>query len=85
VNCLHCHEPITVAEEKLTQMSSQMHQECLLRAVAGPIAHQERRCSCFVPGATESDPPGLSKRAAAKLVLTYVRSHQYGISPPGAS
>jgi hypothetical protein len=46
-----------------------MHVECVYRAVAGSVAHIEQRCSCYVPGSTEGDPPGLTKRQAAKAAL----------------
>lgn len=41
-----------------------IHEECHLRSVFGSVGHQQRRCSCF--GGTEEDPPGLTKREAAK-------------------
>lgn len=44
------------------------HRECFRRAVLGSIAHQYRRCSCYVPGSDEGDPPQLTRREAAKLV-----------------
>ncbi len=40
------------------------HVECNFRAIAGSVGHQKRRCSCF--GGEEDDPPGLSKREAAR-------------------
>jgi hypothetical protein len=37
--------------------------------VVGSVAHLERRCSCYVPGATEGDPDGLTRRAAAEAAV----------------
>ncbi len=65
--CPWCEEP-ALSEEHLV---SGFHRECMQRAVSGPIAHLEKRCRCYVPGSTESDPPELSKRDAARLVLQW--------------
>jgi hypothetical protein len=43
----------------------------LFRAVAGSVAHLERRCGCFVAGSTEGDPPGMTKRQAALAAWAY--------------
>lgn len=43
------------------------HKECQLRMLIGSLAHVERRCACFVPGADEGDDPALSKRENARL------------------
>lgn len=85
ISCMHCGELILPNEVIVDVPAARLHRECLVRSLAGPIAHLEKKCSCFVPGAIEGDPPGLSRRAAAKLVLTFVRSHQHGIQPQGAS
>jgi len=45
------------------------HRECFLRTLIGSVAHVEKRCSCYVDGSKESDPPGMAKREAAKLAL----------------
>ena len=53
------------------------HYACALRATLGPIGHLQRKCGCFVKdGTAEDDPPGLSKRQAARLVADYVRQQQ---------
>lgn len=54
-----------------------MHRECFRRSVLGSIGHLERRCSCCVPGSTETDPPGMSKRAAARLVDEWVKGNRH--------
>lgn len=46
-----------------------MHPECMFRSIMGSVTHIEQRCSCFVPGADETDPPGMSRREAARAAL----------------
>jgi hypothetical protein len=43
------------------------HRECFLRMTVGSMAHQAQTCSCH--GGTEEDPPGLTRREAAKWAL----------------
>jgi hypothetical protein len=45
------------------------HRECHLRSVIGSVAHVQKRCSCYNPGAKETDPPELTKREAARLAV----------------
>lgn len=45
------------------------HHACAFRQVMGSVAHLQQRCSCYVPGATEGDPAGLTRRQAAAAVL----------------
>jgi hypothetical protein len=49
-----------------------VHQECLLRMVLGSLGHQQRKCSCY--GGTAEDPPGMTKREAAKATVDYLYS-----------
>ena len=37
--------------------------------IVGSVAHVERRCSCFVPGATDTDPEHMSRRQGAEAAL----------------
>lgn len=46
-----------------------MHYECHMRQVIGSRAHVLGDCSCYVPGSSESDPPEMTKRQAAKAAL----------------
>ena len=72
--CAYCEEPVIegesgylvpyVGEGAVTQVA--YHVECLLRSTLGSVAHLERRCSCYVPGAEEGDPPGMTRRQGAK-------------------
>lgn len=66
--CEYCGEPITPGEH-LPFERSRFHGECIFRLMSGSLAHQERRCGCFIRGATETDPPGMTKREAAKAAL----------------
>lgn len=50
------------------------HIECHLRSVLGSVAHIEGRCSCH--GGDEHDPPGLSRRDAARAACAaWERTH----------
>ena len=45
--------------------------------VAGSVAHIEQRCSCFVQGSDEGDPPGMGLREASQAALkTWLRVHK---------
>jgi len=67
MNCERCGEPIT-ERERLCDPSpfvSQRHRECVLRSILGGANHIRRLCSCF-GGTADPDPPGLSRREAAR-------------------
>ena len=68
--CQYCGEPILPEEEGHSPRVPGHHRECAFRAVGGSVAHIERRCSCFVPGSTENDPPGMTLRQAAEAAIT---------------
>jgi hypothetical protein len=73
VTCDYCGEevlPEEVTEQRLN--NKPVHQECAFRAVAGSAAHILRECPCY--GGTRHDPPGLTKRQAAKLALEAYRT-----------
>ena len=61
--CEYCGEPLD------TISMSGLHHECIFRATAGSVAHVTRRCSCYVIGSTEGDPPGMTLRQAASAAL----------------
>lgn len=48
------------------------HLACSLRSIVGSVGHQRGTCSCF--GGTEEDPPGLTKREAARAALIEFQS-----------
>jgi hypothetical protein len=69
--CAHCEEPITAQDHGwvLPPQELSFHHACFLRGVIGSVAHQQRRCSCFIPGSTCSDDPALTRRQAAEAAL----------------
>jgi hypothetical protein len=71
MNCHHCEEPILPGErsQELYGRYGVVHIECFARMVQGSVGHQMRRCPCF--GGTEEDPPGTSKREAARASYEY--------------
>ncbi len=69
MKCIHCHEPITIQDHVECYVNAMAHRECFLRHVFGSVAHQEKRCGCFVPGSDCGDPPGMTKREAAKAAV----------------
>lgn len=46
-----------------------LHHACFMRGIIGSVAHIEKRCSCFGPGGSDQDDPGLSRREAAEASL----------------
>lgn len=81
--CDYCGESVLLGEpsETLpllgdpTRTTVTFHLACQLRQVVGSVGHQLKRCTCY--GGTEEDPPGLTKREAAKLAgATFERLHR---------
>lgn len=78
MNCAWCHEPVMPGEQH-PAFEEPMHFECGFRSVVGSMAHLLRRCSCYVAGSELGDPPGLSRREAAREALAvYRRIQRYG-------
>lgn len=78
--CFYCDEKVTPEDLPETVNTPDgprpAHAECNFRAIMGSVAHIEKRCSCFVPGSLEHDPPGLTCREAAKAaVVAWHASH----------
>lgn len=63
--CGWCREPVDLENDNHPAYREAMHYECGIRLMVGSVAHLEGRCSCYVPGATETDPPGMTLREAA--------------------
>jgi hypothetical protein len=63
VLCQYCNEPILEGE----LAAGALHRECAVRMVAGSVGHQLGLCSCH--GGTDEDPPGISRREAARQAL----------------
>lgn len=68
--CTNCLEPIKDGEDGwLDAAGNPFHRACWYRNIIGSLAHVQRRCSCYIPGSTASDPLGLTAREAAEAVL----------------
>jgi hypothetical protein len=69
--CPLCDEPIVAGDvlSKSQVNGGPAHHECVFRSFAGSVAHIERRCGCYVKGSDEHDPPGMSRREAARAAL----------------
>lgn len=74
--CLWCEEMI-VPGDLMHALLPGLHYACAVRSALGSIGHLQGTCSCYVrDGVAEDDPPGLTKRQAARLVADYVnRQH----------
>jgi hypothetical protein len=66
--CVWCEEPVEV-DEGDDRFSQPMHWECGFRSVAGSVAHIEHRCGCYIPSSERGDPPGMTKREAARAAV----------------
>lgn len=79
--CSHCDELIEAGDSGMWQAHIELdrphavgrpvHRECVIRSIVGSVGHQEGRCSCF--GGTEEDPPGMTKREAARAAAERAR------------
>lgn len=69
--CVHCREPILEGEPRMPFNNGAvlMHRNCGLRGIVGSVSHLQGRCSCYVPGSSESDPAGLTLRQAADAAV----------------
>lgn len=83
--CIYCFEPVLEAEphERRPVLGKALtlgaiHRECEARGVLGSVGHQMGLCSCRGGPGTMDDPPGLTRRQAARAALDYAR----GISSP---
>jgi hypothetical protein len=63
--CPYCDEALRDGEPVIYGASQGFHRECFIRMIAGSAAHQLGECSCC--GGNREDPPGVSRREAAKL------------------
>jgi hypothetical protein len=45
------------------------HRACFLRGITGSVAHQQKRCGCFVIGSECNDEPALTVREAAEAAV----------------
>jgi hypothetical protein len=76
--CPWCEESILPSElfRSLLQSGAarDYHEECAVRMIVGSAAHQLQECSCFLKTGARHDPPGISKREAAKLAFDCFRA-----------
>jgi len=78
--CLWCDEAV-VPGDMVHVLLPGYHYACAMRTAIGSIGHVQGRCSCYVTDGThEDDPPGLTKRQAARLVADFV-SNQHRPQP----
>lgn len=78
--CLWCEE-LVVPGDLMHSLLPGYHYACALRASLGSIGHVQGTCTCYVKDGThEDDPPGLTKRQAARIVADYV-NHQHHQQP----
>lgn len=64
--CSYCGEAIFANDSGVIYANGPAaHRNCFVRSTAGSVAHIQKRCSCYVLGSKENDPPGMTKRQAA--------------------
>ena len=74
VPCGYCEEAVTAEDRGCTIPDADggelpYHFECHIRLAIGSVAHQRGQCSCS--GGRDHDPPGLTRRQAARAALDY--------------
>lgn len=74
--CLGCDELILPGDRLAPSFGQPLHFECGLRSIIGSVGHQKKNCSCY--GGTEEDPPGMTRREAAKAAMEYFYEHGGG-------
>lgn len=74
--CLWCEE-LVVSGDLTHSLLPGYHYACAVRIALGSIGHVQGTCSCYVKDGThKDDPPGLTRRQAARLVADYVSHEQ---------
>lgn len=80
--CVWCDEPILEGEYGFlvphvesagSARERPHHNECLARQMLGSVAHQLGLCTCVNPESKHEDPPGITRRQAAKAALSLAR------------
>ena len=74
--CMWCEE-LVMPGDMTHALLAGYHYACAMRVGLGPIGHLQRKCSCYVKDGThEDDPPGITKRQAARIVADYMNPQQ---------
>jgi len=78
--CARCDEPIEAGDDGVLMWHigggyRPLHYECQLRQIVGGLNHQMGRCYCC-GGDQPPDPPGSTKREAARAATSYYHAKQ---------
>lgn len=66
--CRHCGERFAEGDMgMIDEGGTALHYECSMRLVIGSVGHQHKTCFCY--GGDHEDPPGMTKREAARAAL----------------
>lgn len=89
-DCTHCHEPVLDDEryETVTHICAnpehagprRIHVECVMRSVVGSAQHLMRKDAHGRCDLTCTDPPGMTKREAARAAVDIFRA-EHGQPP----
>lgn len=80
--CLHCREEILPDDRRDPYLQPPAHFECGFRAIHGSVGHQRGLCTCRGGPGTMEDPPGLSKREAARAAIVEYYTRDNGNRSP---
>lgn len=86
--CQHCGELVTEHDDGFVQDVSDIeciayHYECHMRGFIGGLNHLRGCCQCC-GGKEPPDPPGMTRREAARAALDYFQGRRYRTEPiPG--
>lgn len=74
--CLWCDELVDEDDSGFVYANGPVaHRDCFIRQAVGGLNHVEGRCTCC-GGTDPPDPPGISRREAARLaVAAFLRRH----------
>ena len=77
-HCIHCEEEIVIGDDGFFYANGPVaHRECFLRQTVGSVQHQQKLCSCYVPGADgHYDENGMTPREAARAAVKYLESQE---------
>ncbi len=68
--CIYCEEGFEATDPGVrTCDGSPFHRDCFTRTIVGSLGHLQGTCSCY--GGNTEDPPGVSRREAARQAAEY--------------